>query len=103
MYVTVQPGRVEVLDATDYRRFQVEAAASLTAADIAKQLKDSRLGEIEGDHAWIHIGALTVLLAASEGFDGRQFEAMVAYAHERGWVSDDGGSLRAHLVRAGTA
>ncbi|MDS1115783.1 hypothetical protein RD149_18705 [Gordonia westfalica] len=83
MYTAVQTGRVEVLEATDYRRLQVEAAASLAPADIAKQLKDYRLGDIERDHAWIDIGALTVLLTASEGFDGRQFETMVAYARAR--------------------
>ncbi|MCR5976564.1 hypothetical protein GDN83_02120 [Gordonia jinghuaiqii] len=103
MYISVQPGRVEVLEATDDRRFQVEADACLTTADVGKQLADSGLGDIEGDHAWIDIGTLTERLAATEGFDGRQFEAMVAYARERGWVSNDGGSLRAHLVREGAA
>lgn len=97
MYISVQPSEVDVLEPTDYRRFELHADASLSAVDIGAQLQRERLGDVEDGHAWIRIDPLRTRLASSSDFDAEQFSAMVAYAVEHGWVSPDGDALRAHI------
>jgi hypothetical protein len=56
---------------------------------------------LEGDHAWIEIDALKAA-AAGRVDDGwlAKFEEMIEFAASRGWVSDDGALVRAHLEHA---
>ena len=97
MYISVQPSHVDVVESTDYRRFDLQAHAGLSAADIGKQLQRERFGDVEDGHAWIRIDPLRRRLAGSPYFDAEQFNAMVAFAVEHGWVSPDGEALRAHI------
>lgn len=98
MYISVQPSRrVDIVERTDYRRFDLQAHAGLSAADIGAQLQRERLGHVGDGHAWIRIDPLRTRLASSSDFDAEQFSAMVAYAVEHGWVSPDGEALRAHI------
>jgi hypothetical protein len=57
-------------------------------------------GGVDGDHAWIATEAVVAL--AGEVDDGWRegFEGMVAYAREKGFLSDDGSAIRAHLEPA---
>ena len=97
MYISVQPGHVDVLEPTDYRRFDLQADAGLSAVDIGAQLQRERFGDVEDGHAWIRIDTLRARLASTSDFDAEQFSAMVACAVEQGWVSPDGKALRAHI------
>jgi hypothetical protein len=55
---------------------------------------------LEIDHAWIELDALKAA-AAGRVSDGwiDDFEAMVAFAESRGWLSEDGRQVRAHVER----
>jgi hypothetical protein len=57
------------------------------------------LGRADGDHAWLDAGALRAAgdgsAAWAAGFDG-----MLAYAASKGWASEDGTRVRAHIVRS---
>lgn len=97
MYISVQPSHIDVLEPTDYRRFDLQADAGLSAVDIGAQLQSERLGDVEDGHAWIRIDQLRTRLASSSDFDAKQFSAMVAYAVEHEWVSPDGEAIRAHI------
>jgi hypothetical protein len=53
---------------------------------------------VEGEHAWVELDALKAA-AAGRVADGwlDDFAAMVEFAGSRGWLSDDGLSVRAHI------
>lgn len=97
MYISVRPSQLDIVERIDYRRFDLQAHAGLSAADIGEQLQRERLGDVEDGHAWIRIDPLRTRLAVSPDFDAEQFSAMIAYAVEHGWVSPDGEALRAHI------
>jgi hypothetical protein len=55
---------------------------------------------LEADHAWIELESLKAA-AAGHVPDGwiADFDEMVAFAASRGWLSDDGRAVRAHVER----
>ncbi len=55
-------------------------------------------GRLDGDHAWIGVDAVVALAgdAATEAWRA-DFDGMVAYARSKGFLSDDGTAIRAHL------
>ena len=75
----------------EFRRVNDNAAAAALAA--------AGLGTVDGDHAWLDAGALRAAgdgsAAWATGFDG-----MLAYAASKGWSSEDGARVRAHIVRS---
>ncbi|MCG7630904.1 hypothetical protein MHN80_01115 [Gordonia McavH-238-E] len=97
MYVSVQPGRVDVVERTDYRRFHLQADANVSLPEIGALLQRERLGGVDDGHAWIRIDSLRERLAGFTDFDAEQFSEMVTYATQRGWVSPDGAALRTHI------
>lgn len=99
MYISVNSDGVEVLESADYRRFHVAAGPALSLADIGDQLRHTRLGDISGEHAQIDISTLTDRLTDIGSYDAGQFSAMLTYADQNGWVTNDGRSLQAHIVR----
>jgi hypothetical protein len=84
------PGNLKQLHA-EFRGVSDEAAAAVLAA--------AGLGTVDGDHAWLDAGALRAAGDGSaawiSGFDG-----MLAYAASKGWASEDGTRVRAHIVRS---
>ena len=102
MYVLVAgdggEARATVADAENLKQLHAEfrgvsddvAAAALSAAG---------LGTVDGDHAWLDAGALR---AAGDGSQAwvTGFDAMLAYAAGKGWTSEDGARVRAHIVRS---
>jgi hypothetical protein len=56
------------------------------------------LGRIDGDHAWLHIGALraTARPPRSCTWDER-FQRSMAYAQSNGWTDSAGDFVRAHI------
>ena len=102
MFVLVSGGNGEVLasveDPGNLRQLHAEfrgvsddaAAAALAAVG---------LGTVDGDNAWLDAGALRAAgdgsAAWATGFDG-----MLAYAASKGWSSEDGTRVRAHVVRS---
>jgi hypothetical protein len=84
------PGNLRQLHA-EFRGVDDDAAAAAIAA--------AGLGTVDGDHAWLDAGALR---AAGDGTEAwvAGFDGMLAYAAGKGWTSDDGTRLRAHIVRS---
>jgi hypothetical protein len=76
---------------TEFRGVGDEAAAAA--------ISDAGLGTVDGDHAWLDAGALR---AAGDGSQAwvTAFDAMLAYAAGKGWTSEDGARVRAHIVRS---
>lgn len=84
------PGNLKQLHA-EFRGVSDDAAAAALAA--------AHLGAVDGDHAWLETAALRAAgdgsAAWASGFDG-----MLAYAAGKGWATEDGTRVRAHIVRS---
>jgi hypothetical protein len=57
------------------------------------------LGRVEGDHAWLRIGALRAMapVPRSCSWDER-FQQAMAYAKSHGWTDQTGAFVRAHIA-----
>ena len=72
---------------------------SVEAGDAAVTLGE--LGTVEGDYAWLQIDELRRAAhraGVPEGWN-TEFDGMIAYAKTKGWMSDDGRAVRAHIDR----
>ena len=96
MFVRVDTvrGIASLEDPIDTRSLYVEVVGD---GDVAGPL--ARFGELEGDHAWIDV---VELKASALGHVPdtwlHDFEGMIEFARERGWLNDDGTRVRAHLT-----
>jgi hypothetical protein len=77
----------------------VLTALSVRLDSVAPSLLDAALGDhgrFDGRHAWLDVAWLEA--AGPLDRDWRQgFARMVEYAGSRGWLTDDGLEVRAHL------
>jgi hypothetical protein len=86
---------VELAEPSDFTRFHVEIQGD---GDLAAVL--APFGRLDGEHAWIDVEALASLAGADADAQWRTgLDAMVGYARENGFLSDDGAAIRAHLER----
>jgi hypothetical protein len=99
MFVEISSDTAVVREAADLKSLSVRVQQG---AQLAPGLHG--LGELDpaGEHAWLHVDVLKATAAATlptaeqdewvKGFDG-----MIAYATSKGWTSEDGRSVRAHI------
>jgi hypothetical protein len=88
--VTVdEPENLKALSVELHGCSPMQAAALLGARD---------LGRIEGEHAWLNIGALRAIARPprSCSWDER-FQRAMAYAQQSGWSDPAGDFVRAHI------
>jgi hypothetical protein len=91
---------VTLEDPADFRGFHVAVAGG--------DVDDERLGvvltphgRLDGEHAWISAEAVIALAGDAADDEWRSgFDAMVAYARDKGFLSEDGTAIRAHLEPA---
>lgn len=104
MIIELAPGHCAVTDADDCTRLHV-ATGLATIQETGAALRDAGIGRIDDDgtHALIDLGRLRALAgaAATRPDWGARWDAMVAYATGKGWVSADGRCVRAHIETAG--
>ncbi|HEY2225770.1 hypothetical protein [Actinomycetospora sp.] len=74
----------------------------LTQERLAAVLAENDAGELseDGAHVMIPVATLRRLAAGRvpEGWDA-DFDGMLAYARTKGWLSEEGDAVRAHLER----
>ena len=100
VHADLDASSVTLVEPDDFFAFHVAVAGG--------DVDDDRLGpllaphgRVDGDHAWIDTGAVVALAGESaEGAWHAGFEAMLEYARNQGFLSEDGGSIRAHLEPA---
>lgn len=95
--VSTDPDTVVLDDAEDFTAFDVVAPSS------ADDDLDRRLGPLaqrDGDHLWVDLEELAALAGtrATDADWQTGLAAMVDYARSKGFLSDDGSALRAHIV-----
>ena len=100
MYVRVTGGGASLEDPTNLKQFHVSADDA--AVDVGAALAGSGFGTMEGNDAMISVEAVRSAAAGRVG-DGWEagFEAMLDFARSKGWLSDDGTAVRAHVERGG--
>jgi hypothetical protein len=100
MFVRASPAGLDVVDPDDCTSLDVRVDGA-DRPELAARLTGSGLGEWDGsDHVALDVGALHDLAqAGAVGPDWpARWDAMLGYAAKKGWLSDDGTAVRAHLV-----
>lgn len=99
MYVQVTPSQVSLEDPSNFRQFHVTVRGD--AVDVAAALTRSGFGSMEGNDALVSVEAVR---SAARGRvdDGWEagFGSMLEFARTKGWLSEDGRSIRAHVEPA---
>ncbi len=102
-----EPAAVVLEDPADCGRFHVAvrgaadamAGAAGDAVALDRALRSDAVGSLDGDgEALVLVDAVRRLAAGSVGdtWDD-DFAAMLRYAGSKGWLSEDGASIRAHV------
>ena len=87
---------LELSESGDFTR--LTAHSRIEPEDLDHRLQASRIGTSDGEHLWIDETQLRTLGPADEVWT-HEFDAMVAYAAQHGWVVD--GRVRIHLSADG--
>ena len=94
-----EPATVALEDPADCGRFHVTARGGGDAGTLDAALRANAVGTVDGDgEAMVSIEAVRRLAtgSVSAAWEG-EFGAMLDYARSKGWLSDDGASIRAHV------
>jgi hypothetical protein len=93
------PATVALEDAADCGRFHVTARGGGDAATLDTALRSNAVGTVDGDgEALVDVDAVRRMAAGSVGGTWEaDFAAMLDYARSKGWLSEDGASIRAHV------
>ena len=98
MVIVIEGLHVRVDRPDDFTQFHIAAPRG---ADVGAVLKGNNFGYGDGDeHAFVSADAIRSAVAghvASGWEDG--FQGMLAYAAQKGWLEDEGQSVRAHIER----
>ena len=100
MYFRINSQSVELIEPDDVTSFHAVRPAGLGQGELAEIVQKEDLGEIlpAGDHLMVPLGTVRRMAAGRVGPDWEQkFDAMIAYAARKGWLSEDGTKVRAHL------
>ena len=100
MYVAVSPAGVRVGDADDCTSLDLRTAAG-SRSSLDEALRRSGLGAWDGGtEADLHVPGLRSRAAAEDVSSdwAQRWEAMIAYARRKGWLSADGTTVRAHVI-----
>jgi hypothetical protein len=94
VYLRVTEKETSLEEAEDLKRFHVEVASGVS--DLSAGL--AGWGRVDGDHVWVNVESLRRAAAGRVGarWDA-DFAGMVDYARVKGWVSEDGAAIRAHI------
>ncbi len=100
MYILLAASQTGALleEPDDCMRFQV-TVRGLDEAATRKQLQADDVGRLEDDEtAWINVAAVRKLAEGRVGVDwAERFQGMLDYAFSKGWLSDDGAAIQAHI------
>jgi hypothetical protein len=96
--LTAAPPGVQLVEPTDCRRFDVTVRGSGDLEALDRALLGAAVGRIDAGEALVEVTAVRAL--ASGYVDERweeDFTAMLDLARGKGWLTDDGHAIRAHV------
>jgi len=96
--LAADPPTVTLLEPEDCARFDVMVRGARDAVALDRALTSADVGRTDGDEALITVAAVRRLASGAVGatWDG-DFGAMLDFARSRGWITDDGHAIRAHV------
>ena len=100
MYFRINNESVELVEPDDVRSFHAVRPVELAQGELAEIVRRQDLGEVlpDGAHLMVPLETVRRMAAGRVGPGWQQdFESMIAYAGRKGWLSDDGTRVRAHL------
>lgn len=104
MYFRITRDSTELVEPENVRAFHAVCPVDLGHDDLAESVRNAYLGELQGGDTHLMVPVDTVRRFAA-GRVGPTWEedlaGMLAYAAKKGWVSEDGTRVRAHIEREG--
>lgn len=100
MHFRISSGSVELVDPDDVTAFHAVRPAGLGPDELAEIVREEDLGEVlpGGGHLLIPVDTVRRMAAGRVGPEWEtNLDGMLAYAARKGWLSDDGTRVRAHL------
>jgi len=100
VYFRITSTSVELVDPDDVTSFHAVHPAGLDRAELAEIVRKDDLGEVlpDGGHLMVPLGTVRRMATGRVGPGWESdFDSMIAYAARKGWLSDDGTRVRAHL------
>jgi len=99
LYFRISSRSVELVEPDDVTSFHAVRPAELGAAELDEVVRQAELGEVlAGDQLMVPLTTVRRMAAGRVGSDWEQdFDSMIAYAERKGWLSEDGTRVRAHL------
>jgi hypothetical protein len=96
--LTSVPAHVWLAEPADCRSFDVVVQGPGHQQALDQALRGASVGRTEGEVAWVTVAAVRRLAAGSVG-QGWEADllAMLDFARGRGWLTDDGESIQAHV------
>lgn len=103
MFFRITEDSTELVEPQDVTSFSVVCPTGLGHDGLAGRVREDRLGEVlpDGDHVMVSVDAIRRYALGSVGPAWEQdLAGMIGYATGKGWVSEDGTRVRAHIERA---
>jgi flavin reductase (DIM6/NTAB) family NADH-FMN oxidoreductase RutF len=93
--------RVSLKDAGDFTTLRVDAPSTLGDDAIGSVLDTAGWGTLgKPGHVWLYIEVIRTHIALDSGDEGHEkLEEMLRYAEKKGWCTDDGKCVEAHIRR----
>lgn len=101
MYFLISADAVELVDPQDVTAFSVRCPPDLSDGDLAASAERAGLGEVLGSgHVLVPVATIRRMAGdrVGPGWDD-DLAGMLAYAARKGWTSEDGTRVRAHIER----
>ncbi len=102
MHVTVDlastPPAVSLVEPDDCTRFDVVVSGTGDDDALDRVLVAASVGRTDGSEALVSVAAVRRMASGAVGASWEaDFRAMLDYAQGRGWLTDDGEEIRAHV------
>jgi hypothetical protein len=92
------PAPVALRDPDDCAKIHVEVIGPHDVAALGHALVDADAGRVDGEDAFIDIGAVRQMASGRVGDSwAGDFEKMLGYARSKGWIDETGSSIQAHV------
>ena len=92
------PPAVALTDPGDCTRFHVAVHGQGGRGRVDALLRSSGVGSVDGDEAVIGVEAVRTMAGRRDPGWEADFGAMLEFAKTKGWLTDDGAGIRAHIV-----
>jgi hypothetical protein len=102
VYFRITSDSTELVDPQDVTSFSVVCPDGLGHDDLTERVRSADLGELlpDGDHLMVSVDAIRRHARENVGPAWAQdLAGMIGYATRKGWVSEDGSRVRAHIER----